>query len=118
MLQAVIDHESVHETRLAPALAAVAPALQKEFAKLKIAQSDSVDSAEAAVRAVKASPQYAATCAKAREIWDAKYVKLIWDDHKKLTPTAEHAVVDPKIRELNKQRKDHNKSQWFPKGWK
>ncbi len=104
MLQAVEDHESVHETRVAPALAAVEPALQRLFNALTVEHTRSVNSPEQAAAAIKALPAYAAAVARLRNIWDAEYSRRIRGDHNVLTPTAEHAVVDPMIDRINQWR--------------
>lgn len=117
MLGAVEAHESVHETRIDPALSAVATQLQTEFAKLEVKKSKTVNDVNSAIAAVKASGKYKQTCKRAREIWDAKYVQLIRDDHNVLTPNAEHSVVNPMIRQLNQERVANGLAEWWPEGW-
>jgi hypothetical protein len=99
MLQAVEDHESVHESRLLPALKAVAPTLAAKFTALSVSSEGT--NADDAAKQIKAKPEYAAAVGELRDIWDNKYVELIGGDHAVLTPAAEHAVVDPMIAAID-----------------
>jgi len=105
MLKAVDAHESVHESRLKPALAAVEATLAAKFTPLKVAESATINSEATAEAAIKAQPAYVTAVGECRDIWDAKYVTLITGDHNVLTPAAEHAVVDPKIKSINEWAK-------------
>lgn len=100
MLQAVVDHEAVHETRMAPALEAVEATMAAKFTSLSVEASESVTDEASALEAIEALPAYATAVSELRDIWDAKYVELITGDHDTLTPTAEHAVVDPMIEKI------------------
>ncbi len=103
MLKAVADHESVHESRLLPALTAVAATLAGKFTPLKTPSKD-VDEPKA-LQTIKGKGEYATAVSELRDIWDAKYVQLIGGDHAVLTPAAEHAVVDPMIAKIERWAK-------------
>jgi hypothetical protein len=99
MLAAVDAHESIHESRLLPALTAVENVLAAKFASLSVASKDKTP--DKALTEIKALPAYANAVSQLRDIWDAKYVQLITGDHTALTPAAEHGVVDPMITKID-----------------
>ncbi|MDA0267764.1 MAG: DUF4157 domain-containing protein [Cyanobacteria bacterium] len=110
MVKAVDAHEKVHEGRLAPALEAIEPEMQKLFTAITVPDGDKVTDKHSAINAIEKTPQYATAVSKLRNIWDAEYVKRIGKDHDALTPAAEHGVVDPMIAKINKFRVKNGKS--------
>ena len=98
MWAAVDAHEGVHESRLLPALTAVAGTLAAKFTSLTTPSKDTDQ--PKALQAIKSKGEYATAVAELRNIWDAKYVELIGGDHAALTPAAEHKVVDPMIAKI------------------
>ena len=107
MLKAVDDHESVHEAHLLPALTNAEADIQTEFAKLSVPEAGIAD-AGAAVTAIEALPEYAATLQTALNIWDAEYCTLIDGDHDGPTDAAELGVVNPMIALINQAKVDQN----------
>ena len=106
MLAAVEAHESLHESRLAPAMAAVEAAMLAKLQTVKIAVKDG-ESAADGKKAILASAAYKAAVSELRGIWDAKYVELIDTDHSQ-TPALEQAVVNPMIDKIEKHAKQES----------
>ncbi|WP_155834706.1 hypothetical protein [Leptolyngbya sp. PCC 6406] len=107
MASAVDGHESVHETRVLPALRFVAPEIQRRFSLLTV--PDTVGDKDAALAAIKALPAYAATLAGLRDLWDAKYVELIGDDHQGAAQKGEEKASRPMIDKINAFRVKNGK---------
>jgi len=108
-LQAVDNHESVHETRLKPALKKVEPKIQKWFQALTVPLDvNTMNNAGQAVAAIQATPAYANLLGRLRDLWDAKYVDLIWADHQMWTDKAERKVTDPRIKAIKAAAKANN----------
>ena len=101
MEEAVEDHESVHEGRVEPALEDTENRILGLYRLLSVPATGAVNSAGTATAAIKASPNYALVKARARQIWDARYVVRITGDHNAFTPAAEHAVADPMVESIN-----------------
>ena len=100
MLAAVVAHETVHSTRLLPALndPTVFPPLRTAIEALTVPHVAGMNQA-AAIAAIQALPAFAAALATGRTNWDAQYIVLITGDHAAGGPTdtAEFAVVNPMI---------------------
>jgi hypothetical protein len=98
---AVVNHESVHEKRLKPALKKVEPKIQKLFQNLTVPyDAVTMNSAGQAVAAIQATPAYANVMAGLRDLWDAKYVDLIWADHWLWTDAAERKAINPLVKSI------------------
>jgi hypothetical protein len=95
MLQAVIDHESVHEGHFLPTLKTVAPPIQAEVQGIIV--PDSGQSEGDAVAEIEASPEFEAAKMHARNLWLEQILPLGDVDHHGATAAKEHAVVDPMI---------------------
>lgn len=106
---AVVNHESVHEKRLKPALKKVEPKIQKWFQELTVPyDAVTMNSAGQAVAAIQQTPGYANVMAALRDLWDAKYVDLIWADHWLWTDAAERKITNPRIKAIKAAAKANN----------
>ena len=109
MLQAIVDHENVHATRMGPSLHDVETPIQALFAALTVPNGGAVNSEATAITAIQASPAYAAALANAYALWRARYFVLIAGDHNGTAgPSydAERAVVNPMIARINAHATD------------
>lgn len=97
MIQAIIDHEKVHETEMQPALQTVQGGIQADVEALTIA--DTGQTIEQAVAEIQALPNFAGAKESAEQRWVAEAARLGDLDHRPggRTEIAEHNVVDPMI---------------------
>jgi hypothetical protein len=99
MRSAVVAHERVHESHMAPALSSVAPAIQTDFNAVTVPDAAGKNAA-GALTELKALPVYARAKGKMKDHWHTKYRSFIPADHAGPAAAAEHAVVDPMINTI------------------
>jgi hypothetical protein len=120
LLAAVDGHESVHETRLLPALRNISAEVQDELAQITVPYAEDpvatpggfADKATA-LAALTAKPEYAAALSSAMRLWDAEYDDLIDDDHQGKAQKGEEKASRPLIDKINKFRVE-NKMKKIP----
>ena len=115
LLASVDGHESVHETRLLPALRNISAEIQDElaqitvpYAKDPVANPGGFADKATALAALVAKPEYAAALSSAMNLWDAEYDDLIADDHQGKAQKGEEKASRPLIDKINKFRVENN----------
>ncbi len=108
-VQAVDNHESVHEKRIKPALKRVEPKIQKMFQALTVPyDAATMSTSGQAVAAIQGTAAYANMLMGLRNLWDAKYVDMIWADHWLWTDAAERKITNPRIKAIKAAAKANN----------
>lgn len=120
LLASVDGHESVHETRLLPALRNISAEIQDELAQITVpytkdpvANPGGFADKATALTALVAKPEYAAALSSAMGLWDAEYDDLIDDDHQGKAQKGEEKASRPLIDKINKFRVE-NKMKKIP----